>query len=377
MINREGQVFGYLTVLLPIKAKYKPLRWLCRCICGTEVSISSSNLLNNSTKSCGCKKREMHNSAITQHGMSKTPEFRLWAKIKGFCYNSNHINYPQYGGRGIIMCERWLNSFDNFLTDIGKKPLESYTLYRINPNGNYEPLNCQWREIDRTTTNINLTKNLSRKRATLEGRQFNRLTVTSFSHLDKGKNAYWLCKCSCGNSCISLGKNLYNGNTQSCGCLHKELLIERATTHGGSGTRTYYIWNNMRERCSNSKNSHYHRYGGRGIKVCSRWLDFSNFITDIGKAPEGYSIERINNDGDYEPSNCKWIPRKKQAENKSTNRFIEYEDKRLYLTAWAKELKVSIGTLKYLLNHKKLTFPNAVSLIRNKKGKRYNYKNLS
>lgn len=356
-----GRIFGYLTAITYSKEIGKPARYLCLCICGKEVRVLPGNLIAGSPSSCGCKTKELRSKSHSSHGASLTPEFRLLAKIKGFCYNPNHPNYSQYGAKGVTVCDRWLLDSSAFLSDIGAKPSDKHTLQRINESGNFEPSNCEWREIDKTKTNINLTKNLSKRRILLDGKRFGRLTVISFSHLDDTKTAHWLCKCDCGNTCTPSNRSLRKGATQSCGCLHKEQLSERNATHRSSSTKEYYIWNNMRERCSSPKNNHYKYYGGRGIKVCKRWLDFSNFIADMGYAPEGYSIERINNDGDYEPSNCKWIPMSEQAANKSNNHRIEYEGRNLHLAAWARELNLPYDALKYLLNYKKLSFPDAIA----------------
>lgn len=153
----------------------------------------------------------------------------------------------------------------------------------------------------------------------LSGQRFSRWTVLSKSshETSKATSAFWLCRCDCGTGRVVSGRDLRYGRTRSCGCLALELSVARETTHGRTGTPEHDTWNAMRARCDRPTHSRYRDYGGRGIKVCARWEEsFGNFFRDMGPKPSpGHSIDRINNEGDYEPSNCRWATAKQQRSN--------------------------------------------------------------
>lgn len=153
----------------------------------------------------------------------------------------------------------------------------------------------------------------------LTGMKFGRLIVLR-PGVKTTKELHWVCLCQCGTEVEVRLSNLKSKHTQSCGCLRRELITKRSIRHGysrrGKKTKTYTVWAAMRNRCNNPKNPGYKHYGGRGIKVCERWLKFENFLEDMGEMPKNLSIERKDNDGNYEPGNCKWATKKEQANNK-------------------------------------------------------------
>lgn len=179
------------------------------------------------------------------------------------------------------------------------------------------------------------------------GQRFGRLVVVCRANSRSEQRPRWLCRCDCANEKIIRGSHLRDGLIESCGCRLAEIRI----THGASHTREYGIWENMKQRCTNPKSSRYDRYGGRGIKMCATWANsFEAFLRDMGACPEGHSVDRIDNDGDYEPGNCRWAPPDVQRNNRSDNRYVVLNGQRMTITQASKHVGLPPPVVFYRLN---------------------------
>lgn len=182
------------------------------------------------------------------------------------------------------------------------------------------------------------------RRIDMAGMVYGRLIV---QHAD---GPDWLCLCTCGRTCTVSRKLLITGRTQSCGCLRKEVTASLNKTHGASRSALYDVWCGMKQRCEYPKHKHYHRYGGRGIKVCLRWQMYATFAFDMGYPLPGQTLERIDNDGDYTPTNCRWATRKEQGLNRADNKYLTVGTETLTQSQWAGRLGISSASLKERLD---------------------------
>lgn len=178
---------------------------------------------------------------------------------------------------------------------------------------------------------------MGRKTLDIAGQEFSRLRVIyATKERDRNGTVLWLCKCTCGKTYKTTQTKLKLGLAKSCGCRMGNYKHGHCIGKKASPERS--TWNAVMTRCYNKNYTYYENYGGRGIKVCKRWHKFENFLADMGERPIGKELDRRNNDGNYEPENCRWVTRKKNANNKGSNIRVRYRGRNRTLTQWCRKL---------------------------------------
>lgn len=191
----------------------------------------------------------------------------------------------------------------------------------------------------------------------LIGKKFGKLTIIKRVENDKNDRTQYLCKCDCGKEKIIRGSSITSGNTRSCGCLSG-----RKKTQELYNTRIYKIWSNIKSRCTNPNYKRFQDYGGRGISVCKDWNKFDNFkdwAMSNGYA-DNLTIDRIDNNGNYEPNNCRWVTQKINSHNKRNNLYFTHQNKTQCLKEWAEELNIDYILLYNRIIKRKWNFEKAI-----------------
>lgn len=194
-------------------------------------------------------------------------------------------------------------------------------------------------------------------RKDITGQRFGRLIAVKPSHSDRRGQLMWECLCDCGKTTVVRGADLRFGKTRSCLCLYHEVIVTHGgknRTHGHShrtlsnGSPEYQSWMGAKVRCLNPKHKIYPQYGGRGITMCARWRDsFEAFLADMGPRPAGTSLDRYpNNDGNYEPGNCRWATQREQCNNKRNNQRLQYDGLDLTTSEWARRVGIGKATIR-------------------------------
>lgn len=204
----------------------------------------------------------------------------------------------------------------------------------------------------------------------LTGQQFERLTVIEEAGRNNRKEVLWKCKCACGNFTEVTTYRLRKGETKSCGCLNIDTDKRKTSetgkankTHGMSNTRIYKTYRAMKERCLLPSSKKYKDYGGRGIKLCDEWNTFEAFLkwSNANDYDETLTLDRIDVNGNYEPSNCRWANMKVQSNNKRNNRYITYNNETKTLSEWAEHFGIKRVTLASRLDRQGLSFEEAIT----------------
>lgn len=194
------------------------------------------------------------------------------------------------------------------------------------------------------------------------GDKYGRLTLVSFLSKE-GRCETWVAKCDCGTIKTVKKAKLISNRTTSCGCRKREV----GRTHGMSNSCEFKCWTNMKKRCLNKNSKAYKHYGGRGITICKTWRDsFEAFYRDMGHKPKGYTLERVDNNGNYEPGNCKWANRKQQAKNRRVARLLTHNNRTENIADWSRITGLSTSAIDYRLKtgmtvSEALTTPKSVN----------------
>lgn len=202
--------------------------------------------------------------------------------------------------------------------------------------------------------NINLLVELRKPK--VEGQKFGRLLVLEVVRV--AGRWHLKCRCDCGKEVTATYLHVKRGNTSSCGCLHRDRTSASHIKHGGKRVivppdKEYCVWQGMIQRCNDQHHKSFPDYGGRGISVCPEWLNsYQTFLSDVGRRPApGYTIERIDNNGNYEPGNVRWATRREQGSNKSNNRRLEWNGKTQAMSQWAREFGIPYDSLRARLRY--------------------------
>lgn len=178
------------------------------------------------------------------------------------------------------------------------------------------------------------------------GQTFDRLTVICEVSATGRHGKAYRCRCECGNESVVMCDKLKSGKTKSCGCLRRQLTTKHGCARDSGVTLTYTSWSSMKSRCTNERNHRFSKYGARGILMCERWNSFENFLADMGERPSAsHTIDRIDNNGNYSPENCRWATKKQQSNNTRANINISISGKTQTLKQWCEELGLKYNTI--------------------------------
>jgi hypothetical protein len=320
-----GKRFGRLVVLSLEYIKNQATFWRCACDCGNECIVARDNLRSGGTQSCGCLKEEARELRCTTHGMTHTRLHSIWSGIKKRCNNKNCKAFKNYGGRGIKICDEWSNDFLVFYAwSCISGYADNLSIDRIDNDGDYCPENCKWVTTEEQNRNTRQCIYV-----TIEGVI---KTISEWARI--------------AGVCIKTFKRRL-----ALGLTGKDLIAppRRSNNIRSDKARIKGIWRLIIHRCNDEDNPDYKDYGGRGIYMCTEWLeDFNNFYTWSIAAGYGndLTLDRIDNEYGYAPNNCRWTTKQIQARNRRNSIMVEHNGVIKTTAELARELGISGTTFR-------------------------------
>jgi hypothetical protein len=322
-----GMRFG----LLVVEKHIHGAQWQCRCQCGAEKIAQRGMLLNGQVKSCGCA---MGSRTGRSYSWRTKAESDIWKQMIRRCTQPKTKHYHRYGGRGITVCDRWQASFETFYLDMGPRPSPQHSLDRINNDANYEPTNCRWATRDVQSQNRSDVQRITFGGHTRTWMEWSEHLGVASNTLSRRRKLGWPLE-DVLSTPFGVRRAATAGKT-------KVPVMQRQDASPG-----YWAWAGMKQKCSKPTNVNYALYGGRGIKVCDRWSDFSAFQKDMGPRPSPkHVLDRTNKDGDFEPTNCVWITVDRHYNNKEAVPRITFRVQTKTLRDWANDLGISYRVLR-------------------------------
>lgn len=321
-IDLTGQKFGKLTVIEYVGSKNNRAIWRCKCSCpeGNEVIVPTTHLKSGHTQSCGCfLKEKLADRADDLTGQ----KFGRWTVLEKAGKDK----------QGSILWKCQCSCEKGTIKNIPARSLKT---------GDSTSCGCYAREL---TSERSKANHKPKPIINMVGERYGKLTVQRMVERNIKEKVYWVCSCDCGGERITNRDMLIRGKATDCGCM-------KPYSYRKDFPRLYRIWSGMKQRCLNPKSDSYKDYGGRGITVCEEWQkDFEPFArwALVNGYDDGLTIDRRNVNGNYEPSNCRWITAFEQAGNTRKNINITYNGQTKTLSEWCRELNLNFGTVKYRL----------------------------